>query len=218
MERLLWLIGGPNGSGKSTFATMESLRGLSATPEQKGSEFAIINPDRLAQDYRATGHPDAERAAALRADALMDEYIDEGKSFARETVLSTDRLRPLLKRARSNGYRIGVLFIFTQSPELNIARVAARVLMGGHNVPEEKIRARWTRAMRILPVYAKEADVFAAWDNSFVKEGPKLVVSKVNQEWHFTAHAKVIEQARKAHAALKMALRELRALAQKSGS
>jgi hypothetical protein len=53
-----------------------------------------------------------------------------------------------------------------ESPELNLRRVAKRVARGGHDIPEGKIRERWTSSrenlIRLLPFLA-EVKVF---DNS----------------------------------------------------
>jgi len=50
------------------------------------------------------------------------------------------------------GFRSYLYFVATASPDLCIQRVIQRSKTGGHNVPHEKIRARYARALdQIIP-------------------------------------------------------------------
>jgi predicted ABC-type ATPase len=66
------------------------------------------------------------------------------------------------------------------SPDLAVARVAARVSQGGHDVPEEVIRRRFDRGMRDFErVYKPLVDSWVLYDNSglslrLVDEGDRL--------------------------------------------
>jgi len=52
------------------------------------------------------------------------------------------------------------------SPELHIARVAARVRAGGHAIAEEKIRARWQSSVRNLIALLPYTTRVQVYDNS----------------------------------------------------
>ena len=50
--------------------------------------------------------------------------------------------------------------------EMAIARVAARVRQGGHNIPEAVIRRRFAAGLRNLERYKAGVDAWAVYDNA----------------------------------------------------
>ena len=83
-----------------------------------------------------------------------------------ETVLASDKYRPLITASQQNGLIFRLVYITTKSPDINVARVAQRVAQGGHAVPEDKIRKRWDQSMDNLPWFAARADRLVVADNS----------------------------------------------------
>ena len=71
-------------------------------------------------------------------------------TFTIETVMSHESKLDFMRAARERGYRIYLYYISTSSPEINVGRVATRVMSGGHNVPEDKIKSRYERSLRNL--------------------------------------------------------------------
>ena len=58
-----------------------------------------------------------------------------------------------------SNFAISVFFIFLDSPELCIQRIAARVARGGHHVPDADVRRRYTRANKnFWQIYRNLAD------------------------------------------------------------
>jgi predicted ABC-type ATPase len=55
--------------------------------------------------------------------------------------------------------------------------VRARVAVGGHGVPEDKIRSRYHRALSLLPHLISVCDKILIYDNS---EVPSLIYKKEN--------------------------------------
>lgn len=55
-----------------------------------------------------------------------------------------------MRRAFESGYRTYLYFIATETPEINIARIAQRVQQGGHDVPPDKTRQRYHRGLELL--------------------------------------------------------------------
>ena len=108
------------------------------------------------------------------------DYInaDEIKKseFCFETVLSTSRNLELLKRAREMGYFIRCYYILTIDPTINVYRVKARVASGGHDVPVEKIYARYDRAIDLVPKVVAVSDICHIYDNS--EEEPFRIFKK----------------------------------------
>lgn len=49
---------------------------------------------------------------------------------------------------RRRGYRVKLIFLSLPNPEIAIARVAARVSQGGHNVASAVVRRRFEAGMR----------------------------------------------------------------------
>jgi predicted ABC-type ATPase len=104
--------------------------------------------------------------AAILADFMRHRWIETGQAFTFETVMSNRDKVDLLVLARSRGYRTYVYYVCTDSPLINRERVAGRVASGGHPVPDEKIDARYTRSLSLLPAAVRAANRAYLFDNS----------------------------------------------------
>jgi hypothetical protein len=69
-------------------------------------------------------------------------------------------------RAVDAGYDVTVYFVCTSDPEINVRRVENRVSMGGHDVPRERIVARYWRTLDLLCHAALVARHTVLFDNS----------------------------------------------------
>lgn len=195
----IWLIAGPNGSGKSTLA--KGLRNAIGPPMGLAYRNAIsslaakanwVNPDEILVDMLSHEKENQDRSlnrimleAARAADEQLVRCIDEGVSVVRETVLSTDRLKPVVDSALKKGFQLGLIFVALASPEDSVERVRLRVILGGHDVPTERIRLRWARSIENLPWFADRADPVLVYDNSALAS-PVLLYEKNTAIW--TAH------------------------------
>jgi len=158
-EKKIIMIAGPNGAGKTTFAT-EFL------PDEANC-LNFVNADLIAAGLA----PFAPGAAAFRAARLMlseiRNHVRRGESFAFETTLSGRRYARLIPEWQLLGYRVSLIFLKLESPELAIDRVRRRVLDGGHNVPEPVIRRRFAAGLNNLErIYKPLADKYAIYDNA----------------------------------------------------
>ena len=144
------VFAGPNGSGKSTFT--EILR-----PPQ----MDYINADEIKKNLKCD-----DLEAAQIAERQREAYLSDKRAFCFETVLSTSRNLELLKRAREKSYFIRCYYVLTVDPLINVYRVKARVASGGHDVPVEKICARYDRAMTLVPKVVAVSDICHIYDNS----------------------------------------------------
>ena len=104
--------------------------------------------------------------AALLAEKLRESALADKKDFTFETVLSTDRNLKLLQKAKKSGYFIRVIYVLTANSDINVSRVKARVASGGHDVPENKIRSRYKKALDLIPELIKVSDIFHLYDNT----------------------------------------------------
>ena len=142
----LRVIAGPNGSGKTTFVR-KFLPRYVHIPH-------FVNADLIA----AWLSPFAPEQAALRAGRLMLEEIrrlaDARQDFAFETTLSGRGYEPMLRQFRNQGYQIFIYFLWLPDVSMNLARVAGRVKQGGHHVPDEDVRRRYSRGIgNFLRIY-----------------------------------------------------------------
>lgn len=132
---VLHLLAGPNGAGKSTYYR-KILRPQIGLPFINADEIA---EQRWPEDPLSHGH-DAARLAQERRSAA----IAAGTSFISETVFSHPSKVDLVREAASAGYLV-YLYILVVPEDLSVVRVDLRVTEGGHDVPEDKIRARHRR-------------------------------------------------------------------------
>ena len=122
-----------------------------------GSRFRASDGDRLVAVARLTGTklrnalpPGLNITAPV--DALRRELVKQRASFVFETVLSDpvgDKLN-FLKEAAKVGYTVVLCFIGISGPGISEQRVAMRVSQGGHDVPNEKLIARFPRTLANL--------------------------------------------------------------------
>ena len=134
---LLVVIAGSNGAGKTTF--YESML--------RPSGLRFVNADVLVREIGAD-----DRQGAALADALRAELIRLRESFITETVFS-DPVGAKIKTfsdAITAGYQVLLIFIAIGSPERSDERVALRVSQGGHDVPPDRIQARFPRTLANL--------------------------------------------------------------------
>lgn len=143
------VFAGPNGSGKTTITRMAKVVG------------DYINADDI---KRTTLCSDLE--AAIKAEELREKMIAEQKNFTFETVLSTERNLLLLRKAKEKGYFVRGIYVLTSNVNINVARVSAREALGGHGVPENKIRSRYTKALNLIPDLVEICDILHIYDNT----------------------------------------------------
>lgn len=144
------VFAGPNGSGKSTITAV--LRPVKMPYVNADDIQRILECDML--------------EAAQKAEKQREEYLEKGKSFCFETVLSTRRNLYLLKRAKEAGFFIRCYYVLTADPYINVARVESRVMGGGHGVPRDKIITRYERALGLVKELLPVCDVCHIYDNS----------------------------------------------------
>lgn len=107
--------------------------------------MAYINADEI---QRVLGCDNME--AAKIAEKRREDCVKAHRNFCLETVLSTERNLYLLKGAAAEGFFICCYYVLTADPRINVARLATRVSAGGHDVPAEKIIARYDRALDLV--------------------------------------------------------------------
>ena len=104
--------------------------------------------------------------ASVAADFLRQKLLEQRVSFSFETVMSSPDKVALLELAQRLGYRTYLYYIATDDPAINLARVKARVNLGGHDVPEDKIVSRYGRSLDLLMAAVKHTNRAYLFDNS----------------------------------------------------
>lgn len=74
----------------------------------------------------------------------------------------------LLKKAKEKGYFLRCIYVLTSDYKINIARVSMRESMGGHGVPEEKIKSGYYKALDLIPDLVEICDIVHIYDNTNV--------------------------------------------------
>lgn len=160
MSPVLLVIAGPNGAGKTTVTAR-----LRQDHWSHGVEY--LNPDDIAQSrFGDWNSPSASLEAAEWTTARREELLRQHAGIAFETVFSTPEKVDFLQRAKGAGYFVRVFFIGTDDPRINAARVASRVMQGGHTVPIEKIVSRYGKSMANLSAAIFLANRVYIYDNS----------------------------------------------------
>jgi predicted ABC-type ATPase len=97
-----------------------------------------------------------------------------------------------IERAVSLGYQIGVIYVGLATPEDAVRRVALRRAMGGHDVPKDRIVARWSRSIAMLGRVAPIAHRLYVFDNTSTS-GPTLIARKETQSLEMLAPGRIPE-------------------------
>jgi predicted ABC-type ATPase len=153
------IIAGPNGAGKTTFAR-EFLPHEASCP-------VFVNADLIAAGIA----PFAPETAAIQAGRVMLQelarHFAARTNFAFETTLSGRSYLRLIHEWQKAGYQVKLIFLQLASAETAIARVAQRVVQGGHDIPEDVIRRRFAAGRNNFEtLYAPIVDAWALYDNS----------------------------------------------------
>lgn len=162
MKPLLVLIAGPNGAGKSTYYEY-----FLADPS-----LPFLNADILAAE---SGLDSFEAARVL--DAKRARLIESKQGFVTETVFSDPKGAKLdmLRAAVEAGFDVKLIYIGLESAEVSALRVAQRVAHGGHDVPPEKIAARYQRTLDNLKAAIAVLPDITIFDNSSATEPYRLL-------------------------------------------
>jgi len=167
---VLCIVAGPNGSGKTT--TTEQL-----LKNEWGADSFYINPDDIAKEiFGDWNSSDAVLKAAQRATELRYECIEKSVDFVFETVFSSKEKMDFLRKAKETGFFIRIFYVCTESPLININRIAQRYLNGGHEVPISKTISRYFGSLKNLAEAISIADRVYLYDNSVENTEPRLIL------------------------------------------
>lgn len=166
---VLIVIAGPNGSGKTTIT--------SKILHHEWLENSVyINPDNVAQDKFGNWNSRESILKSIKyCERLRERCLDERRSLIFESVMSADDKVTFIRKAKDLGYFVRLFFVCTKSPSINAARIASRVMEGGHDVPITKIISRYLKSIYNCEVVSKFVDRTYIYDNSIDNQEAKLL-------------------------------------------
>ena len=171
---VLIVIAGPNGSGKTSTTRL-------VIKHEWAEQCVYINPDEIAQDkFGDWNDVNAVRQAVEYCESWREQLLQERQDFIFETVLSSDGKVDFLKRAKEAGYFIRMFFICTDNPTINAARIAKRVMEGGHDVPIQKIISRYQKAIINAIKVTGFVDRAYFYDNSIDDQNAQILFRTID--------------------------------------
>jgi predicted ABC-type ATPase len=152
------ILAGPNGAGKTTVSS------VFVSPDVE-----FVNADIIGAELRRDDphRPGADVTGGRIVSARLRALAAERRSFCFETNLASPGLVGRIDAWRADGYEVRLVFVSLPNVDLALARVAARVAAGGHDVPEETVRRRFTAGLRyFFTLYRFRVDLWTLYDNS----------------------------------------------------
>jgi predicted ABC-type ATPase len=168
-DKNLYIIAGCNGAGKTTAS-------FTILPEIINCH-EFVNADEIAKGLS----PFQPEKVSVEAGRIMlgriNDLLNQNKSFAFETTLSTRSYKSKVIEAQQNDYTVTLLFFWLQTIELAKERVKIRVSEGGHNIEPDVIERRYIKGINnLFEIYLPIVDGALIFDNS--KGEPELLAQK----------------------------------------
>jgi len=167
------VISGPNGAGKSTLAPV-LLRDTFGITE-------YVNADVIAEGLSAYAPEGAAIDAGRAMLTRLNDLADAKKDFAFETTLATRTYAKRLRSLQDVGYNVCTIYIWLSNADFAVERVKARVLSGGHNIPEATIRRRYELGKKyFFELYLPIADSWKVYNGGV--RPPELIAQFSDDE------------------------------------
>ena len=167
---ILYIVAGPNGSGKSTLTRSRRFGGVE-----------LIDPDAIARRNSLVDPESAVRAARREAVRRRRAAFANRRTVVVETTLAGRTILLVMDQARAAGYRIELHYVSVNSVAQALDRIANRVALGGHDVPEGDVRRRFPRSLANLPAAVARSDDTRIYDNAS-PENPHREVATLTPE------------------------------------
>lgn len=154
------VLAGTNGAGKSSIAgqALRQAGGAYYNPDEATRQILAANPGLTEGAANALAWQESLR----RLRAAIAEHTD----YTFKTTLGGQTVTGLLLAAAAAGHELVIWYCGLDSPERHLARVAARVAGGGHDIPEAKVRTRYETSRANLVHLMPHATMLRVYDNS----------------------------------------------------
>lgn len=134
---------------------------------------------KLRESFPILLKPSASPLEQPLIEQQQKELLKAHKSFVFQTSLVD---MDLLEGAQSHGFEVKVIFIGTEHPDLNIARVLSRVSRGGSFAPVATLHDQYENGLHHLKRVAKATDELVLLDNTADGRSPSVVAQFVGGE------------------------------------
>lgn len=158
------MIAGVNGAGKSSVvgATIREAGGRYFNPDEEARALIEENPGLSPDEANGLAWEMGRRG--------LEQAIARQEDYTFETTLGGRTIASLLARALDAGLEVVVRYVGLDSPERHITRVRSRVALGGHDIPEAKIRERYTTSREHLVALLPRLTDLVVYDNSVERD------------------------------------------------
>lgn len=169
------IVAGVNGAGKST---------LYQTMPELFQDTLRINADEILRQQGGDWRKNSDNFGAMHVVLkTMKNALEEKISFHQETTLAGVGHQKRIENAKEQGFEVTLLYVGLESYELAINRVKQRVKKGGHGIPDEVIKKRYTQSLKHLTRLAPICDNVAIYDNTsnfipiYERQGRRIVLN-----------------------------------------
>jgi len=167
-DKVFILIAGVNGAGKSTFYHSDYNIGdfFDFCDSNALQDLHRVNADEILREFGSWRDTNDSMKAGRIAVKKINDFLKEGASFCQETTLCGRGVIKNINKAKDLGYKVGIIYVGIDSPELAISRVEQRVQHGGHGVDENDIRRRFYESFDNLNTIIDKCDGVLFFDNT----------------------------------------------------
>lgn len=153
------IFAGVNGVGKSTIYYL-------LTEEEKRKLGKRINVDELVSSIGNWKDELLQIKASKQIVKDIKNCISNHLSFNQETTLAGKSILSTIKKAKQEGYKINLNYVYVANVEIAKKRVLERVKNSGHGVPAELIEQRFPRSLENLKIIIPLCDEVNIFDNT----------------------------------------------------
>lgn len=180
----LYMFAGINGAGKSTL--------YSSALNSKIQASKRANADEIARDNHWDWHDQKSNFKAMRIEVnRIHSFITNKQSFNMETTFASSKKSyiNIINEAKKQGFITHLLYVGLDSPELAKNRVKARVVKGGHGIPDETIDRRYPKSLKNLTALAPFFDTVEVFDNTnefttiYIRNTDQILIHNKEISW-----------------------------------
>jgi predicted ABC-type ATPase len=159
MQKII-ILAGPNGAGKTSFANEY----LTTAKEL----LVYVNADEIARAIadRSLTQEQTNIQAGRQMLARLEALAESGADFMFETTLASLSYAQKIRAWQARGSSVALIYLRLPNVDMSIERVRRRVAAGGHDVPENVIRTRFTKSTAYLELlYKPIVNEWYIWDS-----------------------------------------------------
>lgn len=167
-DKVYILVAGVNGAGKSTF--YHSVQDIGSLFEFCDGNILQglhrVNADEILKEFGDWRNPKDSMEAGRIAVKRIRKYLKDGASFCQETTLCGRGVVRNIVAAKDSGYKVGIIYVGVEGPEIAVSRVQQRVQAGGHGVDPADVRRRYDESLSNINAVLDRCDGVLFFDNT----------------------------------------------------